>query len=131
MTVICTVNDCPRKITYRAVGASHLIQVHTFINEHRHIIDDLVSAQPLVRSNRASKVIDDVIQFTPEYIPRKICKDFIWEHGMRLTYLQAWHIKEKVKEIMYGQPKNVYKLLPWMCERIKKCNMRLIVELTH
>ena len=61
MTIICTVNDCPWKITCRAVGASHLVQVHTFVNEHRHTVDDIVYAQPLVRCNRASKVIDNVI----------------------------------------------------------------------
>ena len=70
LTVICTVNDCPWKITCRDVGALHLVQVHTFINEHRHTVDDVVSSQPLVRCNRASKVIDDVIRCTPEYMPR-------------------------------------------------------------
>ena len=69
------------------MGASHLIQVHTFVNEHRPTIDDVVSSQPLVRCNRASKVIDDVIRCTPEYMPRQICKDFVREHGMRLTYV--------------------------------------------
>ena len=105
--------------------------MHTFVNEHRHTIDDVVSSQPLVRCNRASKVIDDVIRCTPEYMPRQICKDFVREHGMCLTYVQAWHIKKKAKEIIYGQPKNFYKLLPWMCERIKKCNPGSVVELTH
>ena len=55
------INDCPWKIICRTIGVSHLIQVHTFINEYRHTIDDLVSSQTLVRCNRASKVIDDVI----------------------------------------------------------------------
>ena len=131
MTVRCTVNDCPWKITCHVVGASHLIQVHRFVNEHRHTVDDVVSSQPLVRCNRVSKVIDDVIRCTPEYMPQKICKDFVREHGMRLTYVQAWHIKKKAKERIYGQPKNFYKLLPWMCERIKKCNPGSVVELTH
>ena len=50
---------------------------------------------------------------------------------MCLTYVQAWHIKEKAKERIYGQPNNFYKLLPWMCERIKKCYPGSVVELTH
>ena len=85
MTVVCTVNGCPWKITCRAVGVSHVVQVHTFINEHRHTTDDIFSSQPLVRCNRASKVIDDVIRSTPEYMPRKVYKYFVREHGMRLT----------------------------------------------
>ena len=35
--------------------------MHTFINEHSHSVDDVVASQPLVRSNRAVVVIDEVI----------------------------------------------------------------------
>ena len=98
------------------MGASHLVKVHTFVNEYRHTVDDLVSSQTLVRCNRASKVIDDVIRCITKYMPRQICKDFVREHGMCLTYVQAWHIKEKAKERKYGQLKNFYKLLSWLCE---------------
>ena len=132
ITVICTVNDCLWKITCCAVGASHLVKVHMFVNEHIHTVDDLVSSQTLVRCNQASMVIDDVIRCTPKYMPRQICKDFVLEHGMCLTYVQAWHIKEKAKERIYSQLKNFYKLLSWLCERIKKkCNLGSVVELTH
>ena len=72
--------------------------MHTFINEHSHTVDDVVASQPFVRSNRASMVIDEVIRFTLEYQPQKICKDFIREHGMRLT----WQMKKKVKERIHG-----------------------------
>ena len=51
MTVIYMVNDCSWKITCRAMGVSHVVQVHTFVNEPRHTVDDLVSSQPLVRCN--------------------------------------------------------------------------------
>ena len=69
MTVICMVNDCTWKITCCVVGASHLVQVHMFVYDHGHTVDDVVSSQPLVRCNRASKVIDDVIRCTLEYMP--------------------------------------------------------------
>ena len=48
MTVICIVNYCPWNITCRVVGVSYVVQVHTFISEHRHTVDDLVSSQPFV-----------------------------------------------------------------------------------
>ena len=44
MTVICTINDFPWKIICCAVSVSHVVQVHTFVNEHRHTVDDLVSS---------------------------------------------------------------------------------------
>ncbi|KAL6327660.1 hypothetical protein AAG906_022223 [Vitis piasezkii] len=67
MIVVCTIQDCPWKITARAIGNSNIVQVHTFQNVHNHCMEDVVSFQPLVRSTRASLVIDDVIQSTPEY----------------------------------------------------------------
>ena len=59
--------NCPWKITCRVVGASDVVQVHTFRNEHSHTVDDVVASQPVVISNRAAVVIDEVIRSTPEY----------------------------------------------------------------
>ncbi|RVW87460.1 hypothetical protein CK203_036245 [Vitis vinifera] len=131
MTVVCTIEDCPWKITTRAIGDSNIVQVHTFRNVHNHCLEDVVLSQPLVRSTRASLVIDDVIRSTLEYQPHQICKDFVRQHGIQLTYLQAWQMKEKAKERIYGQPKNYYKLLPWMCERMLATNPRSSVELSY
>ena len=50
---------------------------------------------------------------------------------MRLSYYQAWKIKKKPKEIVVGHPRNYYKLLPWMCDKIVQNNLMSIVELTY
>ena len=97
MTVLCTVVECPWKITCRVIGSSNVVQVHTFRNFHNHSLKDVASYQPLVRLTRTSLVIDNVIRSTPEYQPRKICKDFVRQHEMCLTYSQAWQMKEKEK----------------------------------
>ena len=89
MTIVCTIDECPWKVTAHAIGDSNIFQVHIFRNLHNHSLEDVVLSQPLVRSNRASLLIDDVIWFTPEYQPRQICKDFQRQHRMQLTYLQA------------------------------------------
>ena len=74
MTVVCTIENCPWKITAHAIGYSNIVQVHTFRNLHNHCLEDVALSQPLVRSTRASLVIDDVIRSTLEYQPRQICK---------------------------------------------------------
>ena len=89
MSLVCTIDNYPWKITCRALGAANVVQVHTFENTHNHSLDDVSSSQPMIRANRASMVIDDVIRLTPEYQPRQICKDFVRQHGLRLTYCQA------------------------------------------
>ncbi|XP_010665184.1 uncharacterized protein LOC104882695 [Vitis vinifera] len=131
MTIVCTVTKCPWKVTARAIGDLNIVQVHTFHNHHNHSLEDVVVCQPLVRSNRASLLIDDVIRSTPDYQPRQICKDFQRQHGMQLTYLQLWNIKEKANERIYREPKYYYKLLPWMCEKMVATNPGSIVELGH
>ena len=95
ITITCTVRGCPWKITCRAMGASNVVKMHTFINDHSHTVNDVVTSQPFVRSNRASMVIDEVIRSTPEYQLQEIFKDFIRDHSMRLTYYQLWKMKEK------------------------------------
>ncbi|RVW75287.1 hypothetical protein CK203_055327 [Vitis vinifera] len=75
MSVKCSVEDCPWKIT----------------------------AHVRVSSKRGA-VVEDVFKTTPEYLPRQICKDFERDHGVQLTYNQAWHLKEKAKERVYGSP---------------------------
>ena len=127
MTVVCTITQCPWKVTAHAIGDSKIVQVHTFRNVHNHSLEDVSSSQPLIRSNRASLVIDDVIRSTPNYQPSQICKDFVRQHGMQLTYLQAWKMKEKAKEHIYGQPKYYYKLLLWMCDKMVTTNPRTVV----
>ncbi|RVW78636.1 hypothetical protein CK203_046747 [Vitis vinifera] len=104
MTVVCTIEDCPWKITARAIGDSNIVQVHTFRNVHNHCLEDVALSQPL---------------------------DFVRQHGIQLTYLQAWQMKEKAKECIYGQPKNYYKLLSWMCERMIATNPGSSVELSY
>ena len=67
MTIVCTIQDCPWKITARAIGNSNIVQLHTFRNAHNHCLEDVASSQPLVRSTRASLGIDDVMRSTLEY----------------------------------------------------------------
>ena len=89
MTVLCTIAECLWKITCHAIESSNVVQAYTFRNFHNHSLEDVASCQPLVRSTRSTLVIDNVIRSTPEYQPRQIYKDFVWKHGMRLTYNQA------------------------------------------
>ena len=77
MSLVCTIDNCPWKITCYALGIVNVVQVHTFENTHNHSLDDVASSQLTIRANRASMVIDDVIRSTPEYQSRQICKDFV------------------------------------------------------
>ena len=98
MSVVCTIEKCPWKITCRAIGSANVVQVHTFEIGHNHNLDDVASSQPSIRTKRIYKMIDDVIRSTPDYQPLQICKDFVRQHCLRFSYNQARNLKEKEKE---------------------------------
>ena len=112
MSVVCAIEKFPWRITCRAIGSAKVVQVHTFEIGHNHSLDDLASSQPSIRAKCVSKMIDDVKRSTPDYQPRQICKDFVKQHGLRLSCNQAWYLKEKAKERIYRILKKYYKLLP-------------------
>ncbi|KAL6338006.1 hypothetical protein AAG906_007819 [Vitis piasezkii] len=82
---------CPWKVTTRVVGRTKIVQVHTFINEHNHSLKDVSVFEPIVRCNRDTTMIDDVIHSNPNYLSRQICKDFHRQYRMQLNY---WTIVE-------------------------------------
>ena len=77
MSVVCTIEKCPWRITCRAFSSTKVGQVHIFEIGHNHSLDDVVSSQPSIRAKPVSKMIDDVIRSAVDYQPRQICKDFV------------------------------------------------------
>ena len=45
-----------------------------------------------------------------------------------MTYNQAWHLKEKAKEPIYGAPRESYMFVPWLCHRLREINPGPIAE---
>ncbi|KAL6328667.1 hypothetical protein AAG906_003352 [Vitis piasezkii] len=93
-----------------AIEGNVILQVHTY----------QCSSKVKVSSKRGTVVVEDVFRTTPDYLSRQICKDFERDHGVQLTYNQAWHLKEKAKEGIYGAP----------CESYMEINPDTIVEYT-
>ena len=77
MSVVCTVEKCPWRITYHAIDSAKVVQVHIFEINHNHSLDDVAFSLPSIRAKCVYKMIDDVIRSTLDYQPRKICKDFV------------------------------------------------------
>ena len=61
-------------------------------------------SEQIVRCNRATFMINDVIRSSPDYLPQQICKDFHQPYGMQLSYCQSWNLKEKTKERIHSVP---------------------------
>ncbi|XP_070037190.1 uncharacterized protein [Nicotiana tomentosiformis] len=53
------------------------------------------------------------------YTPKDIQADMLSEHGVNLTYMQAWRAKEKALEFLRGHPADSYSRLPSYFTSIK------------
>ncbi|RVW19494.1 hypothetical protein CK203_117645 [Vitis vinifera] len=113
-----------------AVEGNVILRVHTYQVNHNHIAQDECSSKVKVSSKRGAVVVKDVFRTTPDYLPCQICKDFEHDHGVQLTYNQAWHLKEKAKERIYGAPRESYTFVPWLCHRLREINPGTIAEYT-
>nr|CAN61574.1 hypothetical protein VITISV_023349 [Vitis vinifera] len=130
MSVKCSVEGCPWKITAHAVEGNVILRVHIYQVNHNHIAQNECSSKVKVSSKRGAVVVEDVFRTTPDYLPRQICKNFERDHGVQLTYNQVWHLKEKAKERIYGAPRESYTFVPWLCHRLKEINPDTIAEYT-
>ena len=99
MSVKCSIQGCPWKIIAHAVEGNEILRVYTYQVNHNHIAQDECSSKVRVSSKRGVVVVEDVFRTTPDYLPHQICKDFERDHGVQLTYNQAWHLKEKAKKV--------------------------------
>ncbi|XP_070049051.1 uncharacterized protein [Nicotiana tomentosiformis] len=63
------------------------------------------------------------------YIPKDIQTDMLSEHGVNLTYMQAWRAKEKALEFLRGHPADSYSRLPSYLYILEKTYPGSVVKL--
>ena len=118
MSVKFSVEGCHWKITAHAVEENVILRIHTYQVNHNHIAQDECSSKVKVSSKIGMVVVEDVFRTTPDYLSHQICKDFERDHGVQLTYNQAWHLKERI----YGAPRESYTFVPCLCHRLREIN---------
>ena len=85
----------------------------------------------MMRAKLLSRLMDGKVRLSMDYLPMEIMKDFEFELGIRMMYMQAWRAREYIQLLVMGRPVNHYKVLPWMCAVIERANpdSRAFVEL--
>ena len=110
-----TVDGCPWKVTTNAIPTTQMVKVFSFRNMHNHSVDDLTFGKPIFCTKHGGALVDDLIKWTLDCLPKQICKDFELHNGMHLSYVQAWSMHKKAKERIHGMPQSSYTLLSWLC----------------
>ncbi|XP_059626251.1 uncharacterized protein LOC132269179 [Cornus florida] len=116
----CKVDNCPWKLTAGCEGESDTVRVKRFKNVHTHTVQDVSYFKPVVRSKDLGRIVMNKIRETPSYFPRQISKDFKNDFRIKINYMQSWRTKEHAKEAIDGKPEDSYKLVPWMCQRLRE-----------
>ncbi|KAI3874095.1 hypothetical protein MKW98_013756 [Papaver atlanticum] len=69
-----------------------------------------------------ARSVEARLRDNPQYKPKEILQDIRAQHGVAVSYMQAWRGKERSMAAVHGTFEEGYRLLPAYCEQVKKTN---------
>ncbi|KAK4792168.1 hypothetical protein SAY86_022603 [Trapa natans] len=69
-----------------------------------------------------ARSVEARIRDNPQYKPKEILQIIQAEHGVAVSYMQAWRGKERTMAALHGTFEEGYRLLPAYCDQIRKTN---------
>lgn len=123
LIVKCSLEDCPFIIKAYAIRNTSLVKIREFNDSHQHKVGDICALhKPPFSSKLVGGLILGKIRSTSNYRPNEVRKDIERDTGIQINYAQAWSAVECAKSYIHGDPKDHYKMLDWICDRVKKSN---------
>lgn len=117
----CSKEGCPWRIHVAKCPGVSTFSIRTLHGEHtcegvRNFHHHQASVNWVARSVEAR------IRDNPQYKPKEILQDIKDQHGVAVSYMQAWRGKERSMAAVHGTLEEGYRLLPSYCEQIRKTN---------
>ncbi|XP_028804019.1 uncharacterized protein LOC114759092 [Neltuma alba] len=123
------VEGCLWRISARVGRKSTLfLRVATFINEHVHNAQDNLRVEHCGSASLIASIITDEVNDHIDRRPNDIRKTLKRDYGVKLTYKQAYRVKQKALEDIHGRPDQSYILIPWICERLKETDNKTVAK---
>ncbi|KAI3847009.1 hypothetical protein MKW92_019951 [Papaver armeniacum] len=69
-----------------------------------------------------ARSVEARLRENPQYKPKEILQDIRTQHGVAVSYMQAWRGKERSMAAVHGTFEEGYSLLPAYCEQVRKTN---------
>ncbi|XP_019254001.1 PREDICTED: uncharacterized protein LOC109232709 [Nicotiana attenuata] len=128
--LVCVDENCKWHFKATSINDSAMFKVRTFNSLHTCSLMDstFIQRKPtamVVGSMVIPKHADPKIIYTP----KDIQSDMLSEHGVNLTYMQAWRAKEKTLEFLRGHPADSYSKLPSYLYILEKTYPGSVVKL--
>lgn len=117
----CSKEGCPWRVHVAKCSGVSTFTVRTLHSEHtcegvRNLHHQQASVGWVARSVEAR------VRDNPQYKPKEILQDIRDQHGVAVSYMQAWRGKERSMAALHGTFEEGYRLLPAYCDQIRKTN---------
>lgn len=120
-TAQCASEGCPWRIHAAKGPGVPTCTIRTIHSEHicggiSHPGHQQASVQWIADS------VEQILKENPNYKPKDIVEKINRDHGITLSYKQAWRGKERVMAILQESYEEDYRLLPQYCDQIRRSN---------
>lgn len=117
----CSKEGCPWRIHVAKCPGVPTFSIRTLHSDHtcegvRNLHHQQASVGWVARSVEAR------LRDNPQYKPKEILQDIREQHGVAVSYMQAWRGKERSMAAVHGTLEDGYRLLPAYCEQIRRTN---------
>nr|XP_009769320.1 PREDICTED: uncharacterized protein LOC104220196 [Nicotiana sylvestris] len=111
--LICVGENYTWHFKATSINDSAMFKVINFDNQHTSSLIDntFIQCKPTAMVV-GSMVIPKYFDPMTIYTPKDIQFGMLFEHGVNLTYMQAWRAKEKALQFLRGHPADSYNKLP-------------------
>lgn len=117
----CSKEGCPWRVHVAKCPGVPTFSVRTLQGEHTcEGVQNLHHQQASV--GWVARSVEARLRDNPQYKPKEILQDIREQHGVAVSYMQAWRGKERSLAAVHGTFEDGYRLLPAYCEQIRKTN---------
>ncbi|XP_078429314.1 uncharacterized protein LOC144701376 [Wolffia australiana] len=117
----CSKEGCPWRVHVAKCPGVATFSVRTLQGEHTcEGIQDLHHQQASV--GWVARSVEARLRDNPAIKPKEILQDIREQHGVAVSYMQAWRGKERSLAAVHGTFEDGYRLLPAYCHQIRRTN---------
>lgn len=117
----CAREGCPWRVHVAKCHGVPTFTVRTLHGEHTcDGVRDLHHHQATV--GWVARSVEATLRDNPQYKPKEILQDIREQHGVAVSYMQAWRGKERSMAAVHGTLEDGYRFLPAYCEQIVQTN---------
>ncbi|XP_019264169.1 PREDICTED: uncharacterized protein LOC109241816 [Nicotiana attenuata] len=111
--LVCVGENCKWHFKATSINDSTIFKIRSFNRQHTcSLMDETFIQRKHIAAVVCSMAIPKYCDPKTVYTPKDILTDMLAEHGVNLSYMQAWRAKEKALQFLRGNPADSYSKLP-------------------